>query len=1006
MQDEFTTQDFGFQIVDQNFEEMKKYWMDLYETEELGEDETIRIVPQIKKPDGSQMIFTINNQIRTFEQFASYVRSMDSKNGVGSVGYSISSSVFRYDPNLKDDKGNVVKPTTSTFNRIKKVVIDVDFYISGTKDRFILGHLEEEYMEFALATVYLTISEKFKENDIDIIRPISAGMTGSGLQIIFDLDRWLNKDEANTFFAYLKKILGTIKTDVLIKDVLGNLTKITAEIDSTFADIAHVQRVFGTINQKYQTLARSLPLFSKDNIAFEENIKRVREHYLYFIKEEGFPLATQRDYEKYVNHVLDRVFTLIVNESFICFNVEKYLVVSKMQQYQHKTMIKPSELKNIETELLYKLKENNIRSVDVVREHVVIDHESSSFIALKCPFHDDSKYSFAIYINDTIDIFYDFHDSKSYTLISFWEKLFEVNKTTAISQIAQKAGIKLGKTERKDFEELEIEEIVDHLLDKVNTDDFVYYRLANKNRVCIVRHKDSGEAFVFDGPRMMATHIMQNQLNIIDADKKFISVFVQKFQEKLLIDAFEEFSPGKPTVFSREFIKFVNLWVPSRNYKLAHEVKNQLANEFGPFTLDRTLSEIEEKCPWTFKYILQITQKGNIKWFINWLASSSQFKVMPVIPVVFGVPGVGKNLFVSTIIEWYHNSEYTKVLNSDRVMSNFNSMLEDASFVVLDEGDISGKRDFDALKFLSGNDKIAIEKKGVDTQMKQRYFNIILFSNGDVPVRHGYDDRRIQYFSTEQTLLQSCKKWNISIEEFIKNIKKELHDFWGILLNTKLNDKWSISNEKDKLFIIQILKQHGFGELILKLLRNDWKDIALQLSENTSDAAVMKSNLELLNEIKGQFQNEGEISLTLINRYLNSLNYKYKTSIQQFLKHNNLGELGLDIKIYPDEVKIVVDKDKLNDLTTLPNLLDIKKLSKGNITRATNKLEKIDSELIQADKVISNIETETDLEYLEDSEEEIMKEAESVFGGVEEQSLTLPEGIQPPPMPPKNILPI
>ena len=63
---------------------------------------------------------------------------------------------------------------------------------------------------------------------------------------------------------------------------------------------------------------------------------------------------------------------------------------------------------------------------------------------------------------------------------------------------------------------------------------------------------------------MLANHVLQQQLNIKDADHKFVEKFIQKFQERIIIDAFEEFHPGKPTVFKREFIQFVNLWVPSK----------------------------------------------------------------------------------------------------------------------------------------------------------------------------------------------------------------------------------------------------------------------------------------------------------------------------------------------------------------------------------------------------------------------------------------------------------
>jgi hypothetical protein len=750
-------------------DEIKKYWSILYGKEILNNDETIRLVPQIKKEDGN-LIFTSNTQINSFDKLMNIINDLDNKYGFGNVGYSISGSIFKYNPNDPsnvNDKGQVNPPNMKTFLKTKNIVMDIDFHIHGTKDRFVLGFLDDNYIEFAALNLYVFILEKLKEAGIKDIAPSLVGLTGSGLQMVFEMTREINKEEVVVFFNYIKGIVGGLKRDLLLKDQLGNMARVTADIDTTFTDPTHVQRLFGTINQKYGIQARSLNLFNiNENENFYKSLinkaKAIKEDYINFIKESRFHPDTEVKYLTYVDKIFDRFSMILSGTPERKINVDEYLKLAKVAKFSKSSNIKPSELKNIETDLLYKLKDNGINVVDLVRDDIVIDHESSTFIALKCPFHDDTKYSFAIYLNDGIDVFYDFHDSKSYSLISFWEKLYNVSKTTAISQIAQKAGIKLGKADRKDYQDLEIEEIIDNLLDKVNTEDYIYYRLANKNRVCIVRHKDTGEAFIFDGPKMLANHVLQQQLNIKDADHKFVEKFIQKFQERIIIDAFEEFHPGKPTVFKREFIQFVNLWVPSKNYKLAHEKAKLLKEELGKIDLRDSISILKERTPWVLKYLTQIAQQGNLLWFINWMAAGAKFRTMPTIPIVFGTPGVGKNLFINTIMEWYHNSEYTKVLNSDRVMSNFNSMLEDASLIVLDEGDFATSKDFDALKFLSGNSKIAIEKKGVDAQMKERFFNIILFSNGDVPVRHGYDDRRLQYFYTTEPLLKTVKKWGVN----------------------------------------------------------------------------------------------------------------------------------------------------------------------------------------------------------------------------------------------------
>ena len=293
-------------IFDHDFEQIKKYWLDLYDNLELNDNETIRIVPQIKK-DEENIVFTSNEQINSYDKLVNYINYLDNKNGKGNVGYSISSAVFFFDPNNKDDKGNVVKPSTGTFEKIKNVVIDVDFYLAGTKDRFVLGYLEDTYIEFAALTVYLKIASLLKENGIKVIRPKVTGLTGSGLQFVLEIDRWINKEEATLFFNYLKKILGKVKQDVIVKDQLGNIAKVTAEVDTTFADIAHVQRVLGTINQKYSVLAKYLNIF--DMNIFPEKINQIKNEFISFIDDNGFPLAQKNKY-KALNLELDYpVFT-------------------------------------------------------------------------------------------------------------------------------------------------------------------------------------------------------------------------------------------------------------------------------------------------------------------------------------------------------------------------------------------------------------------------------------------------------------------------------------------------------------------------------------------------------------------------------------------------------------------------------------------------------------------------------------------------------------------------
>ena len=52
-------------IFDHDNDQIKRYWLDLYGNEKLNDDETIRIVPQIKKGE-ENIVFTANNQINSY----------------------------------------------------------------------------------------------------------------------------------------------------------------------------------------------------------------------------------------------------------------------------------------------------------------------------------------------------------------------------------------------------------------------------------------------------------------------------------------------------------------------------------------------------------------------------------------------------------------------------------------------------------------------------------------------------------------------------------------------------------------------------------------------------------------------------------------------------------------------------------------------------------------------------------------------------------------------------
>ncbi len=885
-----------------NKEDVEKYW-NLSLPVQLEEDETIRIVAQIKDPDNGSGIWTIKEQIRSAADVMKYLDGLKRSNPSKDVGISISTTVFEFNGN---------PPSADNFRYTNTIAIDIDTHIGKTKDRYVLGALTENQVQLSVINTWLEINRRFKEAGLENVIPTACTLTGGGLQFVLGFERSLDRQEAQRLFGLIKNAIKDLKWKILLADILGNYSPVEHDIDASFSDIVHVQRCCGTINQKYSIMSRFVDVFSMPG----KELIELKEELQVEMKEKNYAADTIESYVISVNDVINT----FIDSRYTAngkFEVENNLITAKM--LQARTASRPSDFKNIEYELLQKIKKTGIPTLELFNGSIRSAQVSGNLTKLYCPFHEETNPSMAFYENDLFDVFRDFHDDTSYNLITFWEKLYSVSKSTAITQLAERAGIPLAKGERKDFQNLEMDEIVDELIRRVNVDDYIYYRLASKGRNCIIRHIDTGESFVFDGPKMLANHVLQNQLQIDDAEKKLQEDFETRFGEKIMIDAFEEFYPGKDSIYNKaEFMKFVNLWVPNKNYRHVHDLVNENPDVL---TMRAATSMIKKRTPWMYKFLLQMVQNGDLSWFINWMGITSNFEPIPVVPVVYGCPGAGKNLFINIVMEYYFGREYTKVVSGDRVGQQFNSILETASLLILDESDFASSREFDSLKFMTGNETLMIEKKGVDVVARRRHFNVMLFSNGEVPLRHPSNDRRITYYNNDITLLASTQAWGLSIDDFIDNVKEELAEFWSIICRVEKDRKQAMINIKDGGFWRQIMKMHPAGSLILKMLDDEWSDIALQLNENVTDDAEMKINLELLETIKHQFNNTGSVSIALINRYLQSLNFRMKTSVQAFVSNNHLTEFGIDIVVNETDVQLRVNKAKVRRSIKTKNLL-------------------------------------------------------------------------------------
>jgi len=953
--------------------DIEKFWMNSIGTYEMQGDQTARVtgvVPYVANGKLNDRQMTFSEQIRSADELIAVMekkyKSVDNEHKE-KVGFSLSAATYEF---RKDEEGNVIRPGISAVQSLSSLVIDIDAHADvKSKGRFHFNSYSDESRK--VIGVYVITKINFilrSRNDISFRFVSNATYsTGGGLQYIIKFSRPITGDEATTLFNFLKRALKDLsaKMPVYGFDSMDNLVKSFVELDLSSTDIAHTQRIGGTVNPKEAYLGS----FAEEILDFN-NHGVLDSALVSFLKKIDETIANDTS-------VLDKKTLLIIGSSASSF-LKKYKDISievngsdildiNSTLHQIKDIRITSEeitagsSKMLDTPIDYDI----LSKIDPVNQFEFFEsllekdkdvHSSLSYVQFRCPFHDERNGSFTVYRNlnssgaKSVVYAKDNHDGERYNLISFlvaYRKLtnIEYTKTNAIGEIAGYFNIDMSSATRKMIHKDESTGTVEDLLARINVEDFVYYRLANKQRACIIREFENGESFTFDGTRMMSDHILLHQLNVKDAGGELRQIFHDKFITTILVNAFEEFEPGRDYMYQRSHIQYINLWIPGDNYRRIHK----LAESIDVMDIASLIEIIKDRLPYTNFFLHQITQKGSLEYLINWLISVSKFKIMPTIPIMVSVQGTGKNVFVTHMMEYYLNSDYVNLITSDKLSSNFNSFMQTSNLIVLDEGNYNKASDADLLKYYSGNNTLQLEKKGIDSMKVKKHFNFIMFSNTESPMKHPSDDRRVTYFRLDATLKDTVKYAGCDdIGQFIDEMREEMTEFWALITKTKHIEEWSQNNLKDNQFNRQILLMHPFGRLLIKIVENKWDDISLQMNENIDDGLLITANLEMVEAIKEEYNSFGTIDLPLINRYIKSLSSKSYTGVQQFIDTNALHKSGITYTVTKTSVKIVINKAKAKALITMDNNLgklydDYKSDKIEKTLRAVNDHSELDS---------------------------------------------------------------
>jgi hypothetical protein len=148
-----------------------------------------------------------------------------------------------------------------------------------------------------------------------------------------------------------------------------------------------------------------------------------------------------------------------------------------------------------------------------------------------------------------------------------------------------------------------------------------------------------------------------------------------------------------------------------------------------------------------------------------------------------GSPGAGKTVFAS-YLSCFLGIHAIAVSDSSRIVARFNSLLENKVLVILQEGFFDNKHD-QALRTITSDEEIVIEKKGVDGYSTRNHVHILSFANPNTKIPVIAGDRRMAVFSVKPDVKDDRAFWR-PIFKYLRN-KEGPRDLLGYLLRYKVD---------------------------------------------------------------------------------------------------------------------------------------------------------------------------------------------------------------------------
>jgi hypothetical protein len=347
----------------------------------------------------------------------------------------------------------------------------------------------------------------------------------------------------------------------------------------------------------------------------------------------------------------------------------------------------------------------------------------------------------------------------------------------------------------------------------------------------------------------------------IGADPDMYFLFMNTDLKKLVAtggirSVYVKFEPYNiKTFYSKEGLNYLNLYIAPKWRFVDCEPKysgmiKKLIDHLFPIEEER-------------EYVLD--------WFHHSLTSRCE-----TVLCLIGARGTGKGILLSSIAEALHSAEYFQIAKQEVLTDKFNGEFKNKRNIFFDEVDISGDREVAKFKAMA-NAKIAMEKKGEDSETIENFVSMSLASNYRDKFRVEPQDRR---FSTpritEVPLSKVMKEKEIS--DFLEDIQKEdsleIAQFGKFLLSRVPN----YSRHEP-------LKNAYFFDLC-RLSMPSWKSFIIDyLIENAKDDSPITLK-DLKKKFVGEYSDESlfptkKTSIdTFFQDYLHEGKYKLANTVQ------------------------------------------------------------------------------------------------------------------------------